>query len=84
MAEAQPEGFDLRAHEEIYGSLLNAIIFSDLDDDARAQIAQALQHSPDPIARAQARGVTATARQYLGLLVRREHYRAAFRAFFRD
>jgi amidase len=84
VAEAQPEGFDLRAHEEVYGSLLNAIIFSDLDDDARAQIAQALQHSPDPIAPAQARGVTATARQYLGLLVRREHYRAAFRAFFRD
>ena len=84
MAEAQPEGFDLRAHEEVYGSLMNAIIFSDLDDDARAQIAQALQHSPDPLARVQARGVTATARQYLDLLVRREHYRAAFRAFFRD
>lgn len=84
VAEAQPEGFDLRAHEEVYGSLFNAINFSVVDDDARLHMAQALQHSPDPIARAQAWGVNATAEQYLGLLVRREHYRAAFRAFFRN
>ncbi len=50
VAEAQLEGFDLRAHEEVYSSLLNAIIFSDRDDDARTHMAQALQHSPDPIA----------------------------------
>jgi len=59
-------------------------MFSDLKDEAREQLAQTLQKSPDPLVRAQARGVIATARQYLGLLVRREHYRAAYRAFFRD
>ncbi len=84
VAEAQPQGFDLHAHEETYGSLLNAIMYSDMKDEPRAQLAQTLQQSPDPIVRAQARGVAATARQYLGMLVRREHHRAAFRAFFRD
>jgi len=81
---AQAEPFDLRKHEETYTSLLNVMIFSELKDEVRAQIAQAMRNSPDPFSQAQVLGITATAPQFLMLHGKRERYRATFRDFFRN
>jgi amidase len=83
VAEAQPEGFDLWKHQEVYASLLHAVVFLNLPDEQRAQLVQRLHHSTDPFALAQVYGLTATAAQFIGLHAQRERYRAAFRAFFR-
>jgi amidase len=84
VGEAQPEGYDLRKHEETYAALLSLYIFSDVPDEARPQIAAGLERSADPFAQAQLLGLTATTPQFLRLLQRRERERAQFRAFFRD
>ncbi len=84
VAEAQPEGFDLRRHEESYGALLSAYIFADVPAEKRAQMAEGLRRSPDPFDAATLLGLTATAPQFLDLLQKREQERALFRAFFRD
>lgn len=83
VAEAQPEGFDLWKHQEVYASLLHAVIFSEFPDDRRTQMVQRLHHSADPFAPAQILGLTATAAQFISLYEQRERYRAAFRDFFR-
>jgi len=83
VAAAQPEGFDLWKHQEVYASLLHAVVFSELPDDRRAQMVQRLRLSSDPLAPAQVFGLTATAAQFIGLHAQRERYRAAFRDFFR-
>jgi amidase len=84
VAEAQPEGYDLRAHEFTYTALLNLYIFADLPDERRAQMAQELRQQTYPGADATLLGLTASAPQMLGLLHRREQERAQFRAFFRE
>jgi amidase len=84
VAQAEPAGFDLRKHEETFTSLLNVMIFSELKDELRAQIAQAMRSSSDPFSQAQVLGITATAPQFLMLHGKREHYRATFRDFFRN
>jgi len=83
VAEAQPEGFDLWKHQEVYASLLHAVVFSELPKDRRAQMVHRLRHSTDPFAPAQVYGLTARASQFIGLHAQRERYRAAFRDFFR-
>jgi amidase len=82
VAEAQPEGYDLRQHDETYTALLNLYIFSDVPDETRAQMAERLRHSSEPYEQAILLGLTATAPQFLRLLQRRERARALFRAFF--
>lgn len=84
VAEAQPDGFDLYKHEETYAAMLNIIMFAELNDETRAQIAEGMRHSNDPFAQAQIAGVTASAPTLLKLHAKREHERAAFRAFFQD
>lgn len=84
VAEAQPEGFDLWKHQEVYASLLHAVVFLNLSDEQRTQLAHRLQHSTDPFAPAQVYGLMATAAQFIGLHAQRERYRATFRDFFRD
>jgi amidase len=83
VAEAQPEGFDLWKHQEVYASLLHAVVFLNLPDEQRTQLVQRLQHSTDPFAPAQVFGLTATVAQFIGLHAQRERYRAAYRDFFR-
>jgi amidase len=83
VAEAQPEGFDLWKHQEVYASLLHAVVFLNLPDEQRTQLVQRLHHSTDPFAPAQVfGGLTATAAHFIGLHAQRERYRASFRAFF--
>lgn len=84
VAEAQPEGFDLWKHQEVYDALLHAVVFSELPDDRRAQLVHRLRHSTDPFAPTRVFGLTATAAQFIGLHAQRERHRAAFRDFFRD
>ncbi|HLW02540.1 MAG TPA: amidase [Ktedonobacterales bacterium] len=84
VAEAQPEGYDLRAHDETYTALLNLYIFADIPDAQRARMAEDLRQQTYPGAQATLLGLTATAPQMLGLLGRRERERASFRAFFRE
>ena len=84
VAEAQPEGFDLWKHQEVYDALLHAVVFCELPDDRRAQLVHRLHSSIDPFAPAQIYGLMATAAQFIGLHAQRERYRAAFRNFFRD
>ncbi len=84
VAQAQPEGFDLRKHEETYTTMLNILMFAELPDEQRAQIAEGTRHSDDPFAEAQIKGLTASAPTLLKLLSKREYERAAFRAFFQE
>ena len=67
VAEVQPEGFDLWKHQEVYASLLHAVVFLNLPDEQRTQLVQRLHHSTDPFAPAQVFGLTATAAQFIGL-----------------
>jgi amidase len=84
VAEAQPEGYDLREHDATFTALLNLYIFANVPDKTRARVAEDLRKDPDWFAQATLLGVTATAPQMLDLLQRREQERARFRAFFRD
>jgi amidase len=84
VAVAQPEGIDWLKYQETYTSLLNVYMFADVTDEQRKNIAGGLRRVPDMFTEAQLLGVTATAPLFLRLLARREHYRAAFRDFFRD
>ena len=60
------------------------MMFSELKDEVRAQIAQATRNSSDPFSQAQLLGITATAPQFLTLHGKRERYRATYRDFFRN
>lgn len=84
VVEAQPEGFDLRQHEETYTALLSVYLFTDVSDENRASIAERWRRSPDPFDAHALYGLLATAPQFLRLLQDRERQRARFRAFFRD
>jgi amidase len=84
VAEAQPEGYDLRKHDETYTALLNFYIFADLSDEARDLMAEGVRGSSNPFDQAYLLGLTATGPQLLRLLHRREQERAQFRAFFRE
>jgi amidase len=83
--EIQPDALgDHREHHGLYRSLLAAITSARLDDEGRRRRAQAWQRAGDDLAAAHARGIEASAAQYLQWHTRREQYRAAYRAFFRD
>ena len=84
VAETQPEGFDLREHQEVFTALLNVFIFSEMEEQRRIHIAGKIRQSSDPFGHAQALGMTASAPQFLALHTRREEYRATFRDFFRE
>src|SRR5262249_41410950 len=83
--EGPPDGLgDHREHHALYRSLLAAATSARLNDEDRRRRAQSWQRADTELARAHARGVEATAAQYLMWHVRREQYRAAYRAFFRE
>ncbi len=84
VAEAQPEGFDLREHDKVYDALLNLYIFADIPDEERAKIAEDMRRSENWLDQAGLLGLTASAPQFLRLLNQRERQRARFRAFFRE
>lgn len=82
---AQPESFgDLRAYYKLYRSLFAAISSTGRPAEGRQREAEALRARGDEFATAWADGVVASASDYIIWFSRREGYRAAYRAFFRD
>ncbi|HUY61508.1 MAG TPA: amidase [Candidatus Dormibacteraeota bacterium] len=84
VAPALPEGFDLRRHEELYSQLLGVMVFADLADARRAEVATAAGRTPTPVGTPRAAGILASARHLIELHHRRELQRAQWRAFFTD
>jgi amidase len=82
---AQPESFgDLRAYYKLYISLFSAIINTGRSAEQRRREAEQLLTRGDEFEDAWAGGAQASASDYLIWQGRREAYRAAYRAFFRD
>jgi len=85
VTRAQPDGFgDLREHHALYRSLLAAITHARMDAATRAQRIAMVRKHDDEFSRAQLRGMEACAGDYIVWNGKREGYRAAWRAFFRD
>jgi amidase len=81
----QPDGpGDWRAHHALYRSLLAAITGARLDEDTRRQRIALFRAHDDEFSRAHLRGLEGTPGDYIAWNGRREHDRAAWRAFFRD
>jgi amidase len=84
---AHPDGVgDLRRHHERYLALMEATASADAPPEERRQRAAAARAraADDPFAAATARGLEASAADYLHWFEERERDRAAYRAFFRD
>jgi amidase len=81
----QPDAFgDHREHHALYRSLLSAVTAARVSDaERRARIAM-WRKPDDEFSRAHLRGLEAAAPDYIAWNGRREAYRAAWRAFFRD
>jgi amidase len=81
---ARPEGFDdLRPHHELLQTIF-ACINGARTAEARRAEAATFRAAAGPFAEARARGREAMAFEYVGLFARRERFRAAYRAFFRE
>jgi amidase len=81
----QPDALgDLREHHALYRSLLSAVTGARLDAEARRQRAEMFREHDDEFSRAHLRGLEGTAGDYILWNARREQYRGAWRAFFRD
>ncbi len=81
---AQPDAFDLVHHDELYSSLLAALLFADVQPATRARLAESLRGSDQPMRDAQLRGLLATAGEFLEMLDARARYQEMWRRFFRD
>ena len=83
---AAPDSFgDLRAYHSVYMSMLAAVTSGRLTPEERARQAQrSASQDDDEWSAARALGSTAGVAEWGGLHGRREEYRAAYRAFFRD
>jgi amidase len=81
----QPDGLgDLREHHALYRSLLAAVTGARMEETARRQRIEWLRKRDDEFSRANLRGLEGTAGEYILWNGKREQYRAAWRAFFRD
>ncbi|MBM3218783.1 MAG: amidase [Candidatus Rokubacteria bacterium] len=81
----QPEAFgDFREHHVLYRQILSAVTGSRLSEKARRRTADMWRTVDDEFARATVRGIEGTTGDYIAWNGRREMYRAAWRAFFRD
>jgi amidase len=81
----QPDALgDLREHHVLYRSLLSAVTGARLDEETRRQRVEMWRRPDDEFSRAHLRGLEGTAGDYILWNGRREQYRAAWRAFFRD
>jgi amidase len=82
---AQPDALgDLREHHGLYRSLLSAVTGARLGAEERRQRIEMWRRHDDDFSRAHLRGLEGTAGDYILWNGRREQYRAAWRAFFRD
>lgn len=86
VAPVQPDAFgDLREHQSVYLSLLTVMTSLGAPAEARASMAAAARTAvPGEFGEAQGRGFEASAADYIQWFGRREQYRAAYRAFFRE
>ncbi len=83
--EAQPDALgDRREHHELYSSLLVAIAAGRMSADERRTRAAELRASGELFGDARARGLEASALEYIAWHEQRERYRAAWRAFFQE
>jgi amidase len=82
---AQPDALgNHRAHFALYLSLLSAVTSSRLPTEERLARVEVLRTRDDEWSRASQRGIESSAPDYLRWFGEREHYRAAWRAFFRE
>jgi amidase len=85
LKRAQPEIFgDHRRHHALYRMLLAAVTSARLPEAERRQRVEIWKTRDDEFGRAALRGLQAGAADYIGYFGQREHFRAAFRAFFRE
>jgi amidase len=83
--QTQPEGLgDHREHHGLYRSLLSAVLSARVDEETRRRRVAQYEKTDDEFSRAHLRGLTGRPGDYLVWNSRREQYRAAWRAFFRD
>ncbi len=83
--EAQPELFaDMRAHHELYSSLLTVLTSVGRPLEARQRLAEGMRNSSDTFGDAGARGLEASASDLLVWLGQREKFRQSYRDFFRS
>jgi amidase len=81
----QPETLgDFREHHVLYRTLLSAVTGARMDEASRRQRIEVLTRHHDEFTRAQLRGLEGTAGDFILWNGRREQYRAAWRAFFRE
>jgi amidase len=82
---AQPELLgDHREHHALYRSLLSAVTSARVDEETRKKRIAMYGKHDDEFSRAHVRGLTARPGDYILWNGRREQYRAAWRAFFRE
>ncbi len=83
--QAHPAGFDdFREHYALFRSMMSALVSVRWTADHRDQVVADKLARQDPFHHADARGIRATAADYLLWLEKREAFRAAWRRFFRD
>jgi amidase len=81
----QPESLgDLRRHHALYLTLLAAVTSARLPEERRRARLETLRTRDDEWTAAERRGIESAAPEYLAWTGQREHYRAAWRAFFRE
>ncbi|MDQ6674315.1 MAG: amidase family protein [Chloroflexota bacterium] len=82
---AQPESLgDVRDHHALYVSLMAAVTATRLGAEERERRARLQESRGDEFSAARACGLRASVADWFGWHARRERYRAAYRAFFRD
>ncbi len=85
VADVHPPGFDdFREHDALFRSMMSALVSVRWPADHRERAAADKLARQDPFHHADARGIRASASDYLLWLQRREGYRAAWRRFFRE
>jgi amidase len=81
----QPDGFgDGREHHCLYHSLLAAVTSAFMDERTLGERREMFRARDDDFARAHLHGLQGRAADFVVWSARREQYRAAWRAFFRD
>ena len=83
--QIQPDIFgDHREHHNLYRTLLAAVTGARVEGDERAKRIALWRRSGNEFAPAVLRGLEGSASNYIVWHAQREHYRAAYRAFFQD
>lgn len=81
----QPQGFgDLRQYYKLYLSIVSAISSKDVPLHTRLLHAASASITRDEFSHSRARGLLASAANYISWFAQREVYRAAYRAFFHE